>query len=289
MFNQGRRQEGYHRSLVRLERLDERRMLAPMADIVFLFDETQSDSASNTNEWLRSIVDELDSTLRIASGIDVRYGLVGYGEPGRLAHSQIVDYDPTPPNKPVFGRLFSEGNHLADIQAAIDSLSTQGAWEEGWDAIDHAIAEYDFRTGAVPIFVLVQNDEGRVIANESLTRSGVLSALKSKNVILNTLTVGAATDFTSGPLAIEWAPLFDLSPYEITTGDFANRRILGVEADAADGAADREHNYHLINTTNGSIVTTKPATSSDTLQISFNGSNTGGDRNGRQWQEYSHR
>ena len=39
------------------------------------------------------------------------------------------------------------------------------------------------------MFVLVQNDEGRAPLDDTFwTRDGVLSALESKNVILNTLT-----------------------------------------------------------------------------------------------------
>jgi hypothetical protein len=68
---------------------------------------------------------------------------------------------------------------------AIVNLESDGSREDGWDAIDHAIAEYDIRDGAVPVYVLVQNDEGRLgdpnfsHINATLTRDGILAALKS--------------------------------------------------------------------------------------------------------------
>lgn len=270
------------RHLRGFEKLEGRAMLTTLADVVFLVDRSLSDSEASTQEWLESIIDELDSHLRTNKGIDVRYGVVDFGNNDsnghyRSAHSRIVDLNPQPSNRPDLDRLFSDGAHLSDIETVlgVNVPHNNGGFEDGWDAIEHAIAEYDFRPGAVVQFVLVQNDEGRVIDNEALTRSGILAALNSKNVTLNILTAGQAEPFGALELPDQWMPLFDLTRHEITSGDFANRRILGIEADAADDAADHHHDYHLMNTTNGAIVTTKPATRSDALQISFNGSNTG--------------
>src|SRR3989304_3734301 len=102
--------------------------------------------------------------------------------------------DATVSGKTMFDRLFSDGpngaDHLADMQAAIAYLEgTGGDGEDGWDAIDHAVAEYDFRPGAVPVFVLVQNDQGRIAGsgfdgvNNTLIHDGILAALKSKNAL----------------------------------------------------------------------------------------------------------
>src|SRR5688500_8793115 len=83
------------------EQLKDRRLLAPMADVLFLFDESQSGEAQPgqpgpTQQWLASIADELDASLRSTRKIDVRYGLVGFGDVDeftntRYAHSQIAD------------------------------------------------------------------------------------------------------------------------------------------------------------------------------------------------------
>jgi hypothetical protein len=203
------------------EILEDKRMLAS-ADIVFLVDESESETGSPTQEWLKSIVDDLDASLRTARGIDVRFGLVGFGEafvPTRYAHSQVVDWSPVG-GKTVFQRLFSEGNHVTDLQTAIDGLSEDGGYEDGWDAIDHALAEYSFRSGAVPIVVLVQNQEGRTDLNQSLTREGILAALQSKGVILNAMTIGSDVTATIP------SPVFDLSKY----GASSTIRVLGVES-----------------------------------------------------------
>jgi len=256
---------------LRFEMLDDRRMLSTMADIVFLVDASGSESDFPAIDWLHSIVADLDNSLRAANDINVRYGLVGFGQTDRFAHSQVADFNPAP-GKTVFGRLWSENDHLNDIQSAMVNLENAvgGGNEDGWDAIDHAIAEYDFRPGAVPVFVLVQNDEGRIAGsgfdgvNNTLIHDGILAALKSKNVLLNTLTVGSAGGGGT-------QPIFDLAPYGLSS----DVRILGVEADAVDSLRDGMHNYHAFNTATDSIPTSLPATTADTLQISHNGSNTG--------------
>jgi len=255
-----------------LESLEDRCMLTVMADVVFLFDASGSAGYTPAKDWFGSIINQLDSTLRNANDIDVRYGLAAFGQdyqdgPSRFAHSQVVGSDAGS----VFDRLFSDGaDHITDLQTAVGNLDVRGGNEDGWDAIDHAIAEYDFRPGAVPVFVLVQNDEGRIAGsgfdgvNNTLIHDGILAALKSKNVLLNTLTVGSAGGGGT-------QPIFDLAPYGLSS----DVRILGVEADAVDSLRDGMHNYHAFNTATDSIPTSLPATTADTLQISHNGSNTG--------------
>ncbi len=68
-----------------------------------------------------------------------------------------------------------------------------------WDAIEHAIAEYDIRDGAVPTFILVQSGEGRNPLNSALTHNGIRAALKSKNAILNSV-VPAPFDTAIAPV-----------------------------------------------------------------------------------------
>ncbi|RIK74402.1 MAG: hypothetical protein DCC67_16645 [Planctomycetota bacterium] len=151
-------------------------------------------------------------------------------------------------------RLFSQGDHAADLQTSIANLDDAGIYvqEDGWDAIDHALAEYDFRPGAVPVFVLMQNQEGRFNANTRLTREGLLAALQSKNVILNAMTVGSDYDAADPPLLDAPLPVFDLAAY----GASSDIRVLGVAADVAydpvaktgDFVADGQHAYWGFNT-----------------------------------------
>src|SRR5690606_22965238 len=67
------------RCRMRFEFLEDRRVLAVMADIVFLVDESGSDQDTQTQNWLATVVDDLATTLDNAD-IDARYGLVGFGE-----------------------------------------------------------------------------------------------------------------------------------------------------------------------------------------------------------------
>ena len=257
-FNRSRRNRDSAIRHLTLESLEDRRMLSTMGDVVFLVDNSESD-VHVTKDWLKAAVTgdmngnglkdpgELNLSERLAAqGVDdVRYGLVAFGEiyevdgSKRFAHSEVVDTDTT---KSVFDRLFSAGvtaqDHIDDLESTIDHLIEveRGGDEDGWDAMDHAMAEYDFRPGAVPIFALVQNEEGRIRENQNgmLTHDGILAALNSKNVILDTLTVGASGS----------AGLFDLSPFGLSS----DIRVLGVDADAADGMHDGVHNYHWTDT-----------------------------------------
>jgi hypothetical protein len=217
--------------------------------------------------------DGLDAALRATGNdIDVRYGLVGYG--------QIVDSndDREPAHVHlVSGAAFSAGtDHVQDIQDAIDTLAGSNSTnqrEDGWDAIEAAIAEYPFRDGAVPVLVVLQT-EGRTITNTTLLREGILNALESKNVLVNTMIPGVAGGG-------EFQRLFDLAKYD---ANLADEWVLGVEADRSgaasdptqnDDAIDGRHNYILIDESDGSLITERSTTESDALQVSFDGSNTG--------------
>ncbi len=152
-------------------------MLAAMADFLFLVDESGTEQDTHTQDWLATVVDDLHAALA-ATDINARYGLIGFGEglpplgnDARFAHTQLLG--PTG-NKEDWTTSETEfasaiNNDLAELGA--------GPSEDGWDAVEHAIAEYDFREGAVPVIVLVQADQGRTILNDTLTRTGVLAAL----------------------------------------------------------------------------------------------------------------
>jgi len=264
-------------------------MLAVMTDIVFLVDESASDINSGTQDWLASVVDDLATELFNAD-TDARYGLVGFGQgvsefSHRFAHTQLL------------GSTESKDYFTSDIsylQTAISSDLAQEGFaisEDGWDSLEHTIAEYSFREGAVPIFVLVQGDQGRTLLNDALTHEGILAALQSKNVILNSIVAGpllfdgeiptqqvfeplniGANDEPLDPQPeIDWAPIFDLGTYGLSSDLY----VLGVEADAADRLADGQHHYHAFDTVTNSVPSTLPTTESDAVQVSHNGSNTG--------------
>ena len=189
----GRVADSKHRLF--FEKCEDRRMLAAMADVVFLVDESQSTDDPSTNvplvhSWLENAVPAIQSTFdSVGVDIDVTYGMVGFGEQDdngtptnlnddtfRFAHSQLMGS----------GNLFT--SELSELTFAINpGLADFGGFEDGWDALEHAIAEYDFRPGAVPVLVLVQNEEGRVPLSDTLTRDGIFAALRSKNANLNVM------------------------------------------------------------------------------------------------------
>lgn len=231
------------------------------ADIVFAVDESVSESMASIQTWLGdSVVPQLQ-----ALGIDdVKYGLVGFvWHRDEFAHSYLINSSGTSIQEKLFGSR-------ADLETAISNeflMHENAALEDGWDAIDHALAEYDFRTGAVPILVLVQNQEGRNVLNRPLTREGLLATLDSKNVILNVMTVGSSDGSITPP------PVFDLSKY----GQHTDIRVLGVEADLSesDTMRDGRHACRWVDTEPGTGASTTTSTTSQALQASFDGSNTG--------------
>lgn len=261
----GSRKSAYCRLVA--ERLEDRVLLAvTKTDIVFLYDESGSGQDLLVKDWVRAAIPALQTSLAL-SNIDATYGLIGFGETDRFAHSQIVNTSVGVTNP---AALFGSAGQL---DQAMVNLRNVGGDEDGWDAIDHALAEYNFRDGAVVNVVLVQNDEGRANFNRALTRDAVLAALKSKNVVFNALVVGEEIGSTGIHV-----PLFDLAPYESTPGAFTDRWVVGVDADATDSSADGQHDYYLIQSGTVQSVApdaTKPATQAEALQVSFNGSNTG--------------
>jgi hypothetical protein len=229
-----------HRSRqLHCEQFEDRRMLTTMADVVFLVDESESEGPTHT--WLADLIsgDDANSIPSLAERLadqgitDVRYGLVGFAEDDqRFANSFVVGTQGSSPLNRIWSDGLTQGGHTTQMAAAISQLnpSSVGILEDGWDAIDHAFAEYDFRPGAVPVLVLIQGEGPRLgdlfnaNTNNSLTREGVLGGLRSKNIILNSIVAKRDDPFTE-------LDLFDLSFYD--TGDFDDITILGTEKGSA--------------------------------------------------------
>ncbi|MCC6493693.1 MAG: hypothetical protein IT424_11820 [Pirellulales bacterium] len=236
-----------------------------MADIVFLMDGSGSGDSTFMEDWIKEQVfagisgspHPISQALAAKQITDVRYGLIGFADlaSSSFAHSYIVDPGGA---DPLFG-------NADQVDAAFENFAVDGDGEDGWDAFEHLIAEYKFRDGAVPVVILLQNQQGRNHSNTTLVREGLLAALQSKNVLVNTVIYGSTPDnFT-------YVPVFDLTPY----GGDPNVRILGVEADAADNVPDGRHNLAGINTNTRQLVASAGATQGAALQVSYNGSNTG--------------
>lgn len=236
----------------RVEKLEDRRVLSATADIVFLIDE--SGSTDNQNDWLADVVTKLDARLEAVGIANNRFGLVGFAESSNseYAHTRVLDpLDTSNLLNPGGGggdgdTFFGTAEQLA---FSADNSFADGGTEDGWDAIEHAVAEYNYRPGAVVLFVLLQNGEGRSVAfgndlNESLTRDGILAAVGSVDGLFNAVVS---------------------APFDSAVGN----PVLGVEADSADSAIDGEHIAHVHNVV---VVDTVPP---DALQVSHDGSNIG--------------
>ena len=52
---------------LRFEQYEDRRMLAAMADIIFLVDESASDQNTHSHAWLATVIDDLATALSMAT------------------------------------------------------------------------------------------------------------------------------------------------------------------------------------------------------------------------------
>jgi len=292
MAKQGKCHRNYER--LSYEILESRVMLTgTQADIVFLVDESLSATTGVfPNEqpikhvWLEGLIERLEESTFADSltskGIDdIQYGLVGFGDDSPFAHSQVVDAGETMYANTLWGDLADmtgSSGAISNLENGRGSNPGVADVEDGWDAIEHAIMEYRFRDGSVPIFVLVQDEEGRFTQNRTVTHTGLLKSLESKNIILNSLVAGQNQLLDA--LGDEPDPLFDLSVYDDPSNPNDNFssdiRILGVEADETDAIFDGQHDFHWLDTNvENTVVDVPTETTSEALQISYNGSNTG--------------
>jgi hypothetical protein len=149
---------------------------AQSADIVFIVDE--SGSMSGEQAFLEDIISDLDAGLATAGITTRNYGVVGYGGG--------VGVGPAPRDV-VSDFTSGSSTELTDqttAEGALGSLTLGGGFEDGWEAIDFAL-NYNF-TGDAINFILA-TDEDRDNNDAALTEGGVLSALNSNGVTLNTI------------------------------------------------------------------------------------------------------
>lgn len=135
---------------------------ATEGDIVFIVDESGSmrpiQNQVKTN--LASMTSQIDAT-----GIDARYGLVGYGAGSFLGHS---------PNS---GHTHTDLTNLATFQTALNELTDSGSIEPAFDAIVHA-GGLSYRPSAKACVVLVTNEPSN---GDLMTRTDALTSLQADN------------------------------------------------------------------------------------------------------------
>lgn len=143
------------------------------ADVVFMVDLSTSMSGEHT--WISSMVSSLESQL-ISAGVGAgvepnRYALVGFGasDAGEPGHTILVG-----------GSVFGSSTDMSTSAAA---LTVSGGTEDGWDAINFALA-LPYRDGAAKNLILV-TDEDRDNINPGLSFNGLLSGMVNNNFMLN--------------------------------------------------------------------------------------------------------
>ncbi len=177
---------------------------ASMADIVFLVDE--SGSMETEHDWIPGMVSSLDVALNTANITNNQYALVGFGG---FEHGGSVAGDP--PHKHLLGgsntNIHTTGNNwgsAAELAAGAGTLQLNGNEEDGWAAIDFALNNYSFRTGAAINFILI-TDEDRDIIDDSLSFNGLQSALANKSALLNVVV-----DATFGSDTVDDIPVLGI-------------------------------------------------------------------------------
>ena len=165
---------------------------ANTADVLFVVDE--SGSMSTEHAWLGTMVMDLDNNLIAAGVSENRFGLIGYGAyrwHGTTGHAHLVG-----------GGLWGTA---AELSTATGSLVVSGAKEDGWEAIDFGLANYDFR-GDAALNVILITDEDRDNVDRSLTYSEMLSSLDAERGMLNVVVDYIFADATGGSaLGVDYA------------------------------------------------------------------------------------
>ncbi len=141
-------------------------------DLMFVVDE--SGSMSGEHAWICNMVTDLDSELISAGQASNLYALVGYGagssHGGSAGHRHLVDG--------------GDWGTAAELSTATGGLVTNGAREDGWEAIKFGLNNYFFRSDAMANMILI-TDEDRDILDPSLTYDKMLTSLIDKNIMLN--------------------------------------------------------------------------------------------------------
>jgi hypothetical protein len=177
------------------------------ADIVILVDQSGS-SQRQEQDWLARMVLRLDAELAMQGVASNRYGLIGFG------HSPFSSHF-------AFSHLLNSNltESVVGLSQRVNTVHLSGGDEDAWEALEHAVAEYDFRTGAAVNFILV-TDEDRDIKNPSLTSddvsgtpeneslapTAILPVIKSRNAVVTAVLAGNYAPDNSGDLVFAVLP-----------------------------------------------------------------------------------
>lgn len=162
-------------------------MAATTADIVAVVDE--SGSMAGEHAWLTGMITSLDTNLNAKLVTGNQYGLTGYGTSSHGPANQV-------PHKHLFG--VADWGTAAQFSTPTPALVASGGTEDGWRALNYAMTEYSYRSGAAKNLILV-TDEDRDNTDSS-TYAGTLAALQAGNFLLNAVVNASYTIAGAGTI-----------------------------------------------------------------------------------------
>jgi len=191
---------------------------ATTADILFVVDE--SGSMEGAHNWLEGMIVNFDQELRNAGITSNRYALVGYGSYDYEGH-----FDPHKHNSWMTPSGF---------KTEVGRLVSNGAEEDGYNAIHYALNNYSFRSASnadAALNIILVTDEDRDKLNRSLTYGSMLTELEQFNAMLNVVVdvnYGSFGTGVEGALGVDYqgvAYLPDGSGNYVTSTDTRYRAI----------------------------------------------------------------
>ncbi|MFA5122134.1 autotransporter domain-containing protein [Zavarzinia sp.] len=161
--------------------------LAAGVDFVFVVDE--SGSMSGEQDFIPTLVNDLQTAFSASGFTDNRFALVGFG-----------DYAEVP-------RLVAGFGTAADIAAASTTLTTSGGTEDGYAGIDFALQNLAIRSDLGQFLLITDEDRDDITAG-GLTFNSILGELVTTNTGLNgILDINSSADaVTAGggePLVVD--------------------------------------------------------------------------------------
>ncbi|MCA9176612.1 MAG: protein kinase [Planctomycetales bacterium] len=148
----------------------------PTADIVFMVEQSASMAASR--QFLADFTPKLEEGLQ-ALGLGGpehpnRFGLVGFGGYGDQQFGRLLTLSAD--NAP--------SGTAAEMVAALQKQGSNGALEDGYDAIDVALNQFPWRNDAAHVLLLV-TDEDRDKLDPLHTFDSILGQLRAKRAVLH--------------------------------------------------------------------------------------------------------
>ncbi|MEM7129488.1 MAG: VWA domain-containing protein [Chloroflexota bacterium] len=159
-----------------------------LADIVFLID-----SSGSMAEEINDVRDNVNAFAQalLNSNVDFRLGLVRFG------NNTVIDSA----NPFVFNNgILLDNDDIATFQSWIGTLGAGGGLEPGYLAVRYAIEQFDFRTGAQKIFIMITDEDSDSnsgtdhIAN--LEKQAVINLLLANDITVHT-AVNCGVDFSN--------------------------------------------------------------------------------------------